>query len=129
VTFQPAVLPEDRPATAQVTAQVAAQVGKGIDINKLEHLIGECTSLTAQVTAQVVAQVIVFCQTPRRAPEIMDMLEVKRRRTFRENYLKPLLEAELIERTIPDKPTSSKQGYRVGPKGKEMLKGFIRKEP
>jgi ATP-dependent DNA helicase RecG len=88
--FQPAVLPGDRPQTAQVTAQV-------------------------------VAQVIVFCQTPRRAPEIMDMLKVKRRRTFWEKYLNPLLEAELIERTIPDKPTSSKQRYQPGSKGRILL--------
>lgn len=117
VTLQPAVLPGDRSSTAQVTAQVAAQVDKDIEINRLETLIGDSAALTAQVTAQV----LVFCKIPRRASEIMDMLDLKHWKTFRDNYLEPLLEAGLIERTIPDKPTSSKQSYQVGPKGRDLL--------
>jgi hypothetical protein len=75
VTFQPAVLPGDRPTTAQV----AAQVDKSIEISQLDSFVGKFSALTAQVIAQVLA----FCRTPRRAPEIMEMLELKRRRTFR----------------------------------------------
>ena len=46
------------------------------------------------------------------ASEIMKRLVLSHRPTFRKNYLNPALEANLIERTIPDKPNSSKQKYR-----------------
>ena len=47
------------------------------------------------------------------AAEIMKRLGLSHRPTFRKNYLDPALEAHLIERTIPDKPNSSKQKYRI----------------
>jgi len=40
---------------------------------------------------------------------------------FRKAYLLPALEAALIEMTIPDKPKSSKQKYRLTEKGKKIL--------
>jgi len=44
--------------------------------------------------------------------ELMLMLGLKHRPTFRENYLLPALKAGLIEMTVPDKPNSRKQKYR-----------------
>ena len=44
--------------------------------------------------------------------ELMHELGLKHRPSFRERYLDPALEMGLIERTIPGKPTSSKQRYR-----------------
>ncbi len=35
--------------------------------------------------------------------------------------LKPLLEAGWLEMTIPDKPTSSKQKYRLTTRGRDLL--------
>ncbi len=46
------------------------------------------------------------------AQELMTKLNLKHRPTFRQNYLNPALEAELIERTIPEKPNSRNQKYR-----------------
>ncbi len=43
------------------------------------------------------------------------------RTKFRNQVLKPLLEAGWLEMTIPDKPTSSKQKYRLTPEGKGLL--------
>jgi hypothetical protein len=42
----------------------------------------------------------------------MSVLGLSDRTTFYANYLNPALEAGLVERTIPDKPRSSKQKYR-----------------
>lgn len=50
--------------------------------------------------------------------ELRSALKIKHRPTFRMNYLHPALNAGLIERTIPDKPNSSKQKYRLTEKGK-----------
>lgn len=51
------------------------------------------------------------------AQELMTALELKHRRTFTLNYLRPAMEAGLIEMTIPDKPKSIKQKYRLTSKG------------
>ncbi len=84
-------------------------------------LSSKLKDLTAQATAQVTAQVVLFCMEPRGAREIMSMLGLKHWKTFQSNYLKPLLESDWIEMTIPDKPTSPKQKYRTGDKGKALF--------
>ncbi|KKG55815.1 AlbA family DNA-binding domain-containing protein [Methanosarcina mazei] len=53
--------------------------------------------------------------------DLRSTLNIKHRPTFRDNYLHPALNAELIEMTIPEKPTSNKQKYRLTAKGKAFL--------
>jgi hypothetical protein len=43
------------------------------------------------------------------------------RTKFRSQALNPMLEAGWLEMTIPDKPTSGKQKYRLIEQGKELL--------
>ena len=40
---------------------------------------------------------------------------------FREVYLNPAIEYNLVSLTIPDKPTSSKQKYRLTELGKSVI--------
>ena len=47
------------------------------------------------------------------ATELMKMLGLSHRPTFRKNYLNPALEQGQIERTIPDKPNSKNQKYKA----------------
>ena len=54
--------------------------------------------------------------------EIQQALGLKHEDHFRNAYLIPTLQAGLIERTIPDKPRSSKQRYRVTPAGRRYLR-------
>lgn len=44
--------------------------------------------------------------------ELMKLLNLKHKPTFRNNYLKPALAKGLIEMTVPDKPSSKNQKYR-----------------
>jgi cell filamentation protein, protein adenylyltransferase len=48
-------------------------------------------------------------------------LDLKDRMSFRERYLRPALEAGLIRMTIPDKPSSRLQRYRLTPVGEAYL--------
>lgn len=48
---------------------------------------------------------------PMSAEELMVKLNLKSRNSFRDNYIKPAIEAGLIKMTLPDKPTSKNQKY------------------
>ena len=52
---------------------------------------------------------------------LMQALGRHNRTKFRNQVLKPLLDAGWLEMTIPDKPTSSKQKYRLTARGRELL--------
>ena len=54
--------------------------------------------------------------------DIMAITGRSDRTKFWHQVLNPLLEAGLIEMTIPDKPRSSKQKYRLTNAGKHLLK-------
>lgn len=118
--------------SAQVEEQVTAQVKtdksfneKSNDNNELQILREKIKDLTAQVTAQVIAQVVLYCREPRSMKEIMGILELKHWKTFRSNYLQPLLDDGWLEMTVPDKPTSSKQKYQLTVKGRELLAKLV----
>jgi ATP-dependent DNA helicase RecG len=55
------------------------------------------------------------------AADLQSALHLKDRVHFLKNYLEPLLEKGLIERTIPEKPRSSKQRYRTTAAGRTVL--------
>ena len=42
---------------------------------------------------------------------LMEKLGMKSRESFRKNYLRPALDLQLIQMTIPDKPNSRNQRY------------------
>jgi ATP-dependent DNA helicase RecG len=52
----------------------------------------------------------------------MELIGLKHWKTFQANYLKPLLQQELLAMTILEKPTSSKQRYVTTEAGEEALK-------
>lgn len=77
---------------------------------------------TAQVTGQVAAQVIKACEMPKKLTELQELVGIRHRGTFLNNYLRPLLASGWIELTIPEKPRSSKQQYRISEKGLAVLR-------
>lgn len=67
---------------------------------------------TDQVKSSVSRLLVALGDETLSVVELMKRLGLSHRQTFRKNYLDPALEHHLIERTIPDKPNSSKQKYR-----------------
>jgi ATP-dependent DNA helicase RecG len=58
---------------------------------------------------------------PLSSSELREILTIKHRQTFRQNYLHPALEDGLIELTIPEKPNSRLQKYRLTEKGRHLM--------
>jgi Fic family protein len=69
--------------------------------------------VTDQVSDQVAALLKCLGNRTLTALECMEKLSLTHRPTFRRNYLQPALNAGLIERTVPNKPNSRLQKYRV----------------
>ncbi len=55
-------------------------------------------------------------------PELMAPTGARNKTRFRDQVVAPLLDAGLLERTIPDKPRSSKQQYRTTEAGRAALR-------
>ena len=53
---------------------------------------------------------------------LMEALDLSHRPTFRRNYLNPALAQGYVERTIPDKPNSPAQKYRLTEKGRQLIR-------
>ena len=78
-----------------------------------------------QVTPQVTPHVEVLLRCASAAPvtraHLQQVSGIADRKHFRVAYLGSLLRAGWIEPTIPDKPNSRLQRYRVTPAGEEIL--------
>jgi hypothetical protein len=59
--------------------------------------------------------------------EIQQRLHLQHRESFRLLYLQPALAAALIERTIPEKPNSRLQKYRLTAEGRALLETLQQK--
>ena len=76
---------------------------------------------TPQVTPQVVG-ILKAAGTPCSRAQLQQAAGLKDRDHFRKAHLDPLLQSGWLEMTIPDKPRSSQQRYRLTKAGKNALK-------
>ena len=70
-----------------------------------------------------ILKILSLCHTPQGITDFMAALSWTNRTKFRNKYLNPLIGEGLLEMTIPDKPRSRLQRYRLTAKGKEWLEG------
>ena len=91
------------------------------------EVTGEVTGVvTGVVTGEVTGEVaclLAVINGPMKRQEIQDTLGLKHEEHFREACLIPALHAGLIEMTIPDKPTSRLQEYRLTRTGSTVRDG------
>jgi hypothetical protein len=90
--------------------QVIAPAGIGVD-----------DPVTDPVTDPVVRLLQVLVDGALAPSEIQRVLGIKHRPTFRANYLHPALAAGWVEMTVPDKPTSRLQRYRLTAAGTKRV--------
>jgi ATP-dependent DNA helicase RecG len=83
---------------------------------------GEVTGeVTDQVTTEIARLLAAAAQGEHTRNALQEALGLKHTPHFRQAFLLPALEAGLIEMTLPDKPRSSKQRYRLTPQGQRWL--------
>jgi len=81
------------------------------------------TFSTTEVTTEVIKLLKRFKGEMSRG-ELQQAMELSNAEHFRKSYLNPALQFNVIEMTIPEKPTSSKQKYRLSAIGEQILAGF-----
>ena len=90
----------------------------------LEMILDAVTTSAPQVTPQVTPQVnelLAVIQGEMNRAALQAALGLSDRKSFRERYLQPALADGLIAMTIPDKPNSRLQKYRLTAKGQWHL--------
>lgn len=88
---------------------------------------GTTGEVAGEVTGEV-KRLLAVLKGDMKRTEIQAALALKHEDYFREAYLNPALNSGLIEMTVPEKPKSSKQKYRLTEKGKSMLKNLRKKD-
>ena len=81
---------------------------------------GSTDQVTGEVTGEV-GRLLRVMRGEMSRQQIQSELGLKGEAHFRTVYLKPALEMEMIEMTLPDKPRSSKQRYRLTAIGQHWL--------
>ena len=66
-------------------------------------------------------EILKHCLEPQGIVALMRIFGRTNRTKFKTDFLAPLLEQGLLERTIPDRPTSKNQKYRTTEQGKKIL--------
>lgn len=117
--------PATIPGTGQVTGQVTGQDGTRSAPSRHQVTPEATPDATPEVAPEVAPEVRVASAVvgEMTRQQLQTTLGLKDDEHFRKFYLLPALNAGLLEMTIPDKPKSSKQKYRLTEKGKQYLAG------
>ncbi|MBF0103283.1 MAG: ATP-dependent DNA helicase [Desulfobacterales bacterium] len=91
------------------------------------HQVGQHGALKSTMLALSRHQFAILkkCEKESSINDLMLLSDRKDRTKFRNSLLKPLLDAGFIEMTIPDKPRSSKQKYRITDQGRDFIVSAI----
>jgi ATP-dependent DNA helicase RecG len=122
------------PHIAELLAKARAPAeAVSTDDGGTEQVTGHVTEqVTAHVAEHVTEQVLQLLRASRgeqSRAELMEAVGLTHREHFRETYLLPALAAGYLEMTIPDKPKSSRQKYRLTPTGQSFLNTLTTEQP
>jgi hypothetical protein len=106
--------------TGQVTDQVGEQVREQVTMQ-------DTMQDAMQVTMQV-EQLIAVLDDVASRDLLQEKTNIQNRDYFRKSYINKALALELIEMTIPDKPNSKNQKYRLTSKGKALKEQLKKKK-
>ena len=88
-----------------------------------DEVTGEVAGgVTGEVSDEVIKLLRILVSGPLPRLKVQAALKLKGQANFRERYLGPALKLDLIAMTVPDKPNSRLQKYRLTKKGADYLK-------
>jgi Fic family protein len=97
--------------------------GNTLSESQITEIMDTVTASTPDVAREVTPEVrllsVLAGEMTRQ--QLKETLGLKDDEHFRKAYLLPALDAGLIEMTIPDKPRSGKQKYRLTEKGRQLV--------
>lgn len=105
---------------------------KSIKFNKLTDInpylslpdselgVGDRVAIKELVDASIV-KLLLYCKEPKSSDEIFEKIELYKNTKNYNHHIKPLLKADWLNQTIPDKPTSKNQKYNTTDLGKKLL--------
>lgn len=92
------------------------------------QVAGEVAGPVAREVTGEVKELVSVCRDAMTRRNLQVSLSLRGEEDFRKLYLVPALDAGYIEMTIPDKPNSRLQKYRLTAKGKALLATIAQKE-
>ena len=72
-----------------------------------------------------IISILAMASEPIKMGDLLNALDYKNQKTFRDNYMSPLRQVGFIEFTSPAKPTDPENKYRITEAGKKFLGGII----
>jgi len=102
-------------------AEPAFSVSDGFTTTLWRKVVASTPEVTPEVT-----RVVEVMRGEMKRVAIQEALGLSDGDSFRKVYLLPALEAGLVEMTIPDKPRSSKQRYRLTAFGRALRETFAK---
>jgi predicted HTH transcriptional regulator len=119
---------EERQGFLMVTFKAPIAVSAALVTARVRGWPESATQSATQSTDPVERLLAVLQRGELSAGELRLALTIKHRPTFRANYLHPTLKAGLIEHTLPGKPNSRLQKYRLTPAGRQRLECLQKKD-
>lgn len=106
----------DIPCHPAFLSQVVSQ-DNPIDKEALMYSLSQVVSQVEDVDMNLLCEVLMALREPHNMKDLMQRFGQTNRTRFRNLCLNPLLQADLIALTIPDKPNSKLQQYVITEKG------------
>jgi predicted HTH transcriptional regulator len=106
--------------TGQATDLVTDHVTDHATDQATDQVTDQATDQVTDQVEELVKRLLLVLNDEKNRQEILKILDLRHVPNFRDNYLNPAIEQGFIEMTIPDKPNSPNQKYRLTAKGLEL---------